>query len=72
MNMTDRDLLRFRLLEALHALRWAQKYIIEHPNCIEKAYDREYFLHRIGRILGRGKELDDQPGINSVGGNEAS
>jgi len=74
--VTDReiDVLQFRLREALHAVKWAQDYILAHPNCIEKKYDREYFLHRLERILGRGKGADTnvEPGTGSVGSTETS
>jgi hypothetical protein len=61
--MTDREILilQFRLKECCHALAWAKKYILEHPAAIE-GYDREYFLHRIDRILGRGKGTDVESG----------
>jgi hypothetical protein len=71
--MTDReiDVLQFRLREALHAVKWAQNYILAHPNCIEKQYDRDYFLHRLGRILSRGKGAADvESGTGSVGSTE--
>jgi len=57
----DREIkvLQFRLREALHACQWALNYINDHPASIERQDDRAYFLHRLGRVLGRGKVAPD-------------